>query len=129
MENVDSDTRYVAEKEVISLEERVMTIQPDSPLTFKNALKISGSVLLTSGAMMWAAYTQVQDQFTQVQDQFAQAQSQFTQVRDEISSLRSTSRDDFNRIAAKLDSMSITLTAVQVEQAVQKAINDRKQSQ
>ena len=99
-----------------------MTIQPDSPLTFKNALKISGSVLLTSGAMMWAAYTQVQDQFAQVQ-------SQFTQVRDEISSLRSTSRDDFNRIAAKLDSMSITLTAVQVEQAVQKAINDRKQSQ
>ena len=92
-----------------------MTIQPDSPLTVKNALKISGSVLLTSGAMMWAAYTQVQDQFTQ--------------VRDEISSLRSTSRDDFNRIAAKLDSMSITLTAVQVEQAVQKAINDSKQSQ
>ncbi|WP_414148188.1 hypothetical protein ACMGGR_03625 [Erwinia sp. BNK-24-b] len=120
-----------------------MTIQPDSPLTFKNALKISGSVLLTSGAMMWAAYTQVQDQFTQVQDQFAQvqnqfaqvqnqfaqAQNQFTRVRDEISSLRSTSRDDFNRIAAKLDSMSITLTAVQVEQAVQKAINDSKQSQ
>ncbi|MBV4368859.1 hypothetical protein [Erwinia phyllosphaerae] len=99
-----------------------MTIQPDSPLTVKNALKISGSVLLTSGAMMWAAYTQVQDQFAQVQ-------SQFTQVRDEISSLRSTSRNDFNRIAAKLDSMSITLTAVQVEQAVQKAINDRKQSQ
>ena len=113
-----------------------MTIQPDSPLTFKNALKISGSVLLTSGAMMWAAYTQVQDQFTQVQDQFsrvqdqfAQAQNQFTQVRDEISSLRSTSRDDFNRIAAKLDSISITLTAVQLEQAVQKAINDSKQSQ
>jgi len=113
-----------------------MTIQPDSPLTFKNALKISGSVLLTTGAMMWAAYTQVQDQFTQVQDQFsrvqdqfAQAQNQFTQVRDEISSLRSTSRDDFNRIAAKLDSISITLTAVQLEQAVQKAINDSKQSQ
>ncbi|MBV4368862.1 hypothetical protein [Erwinia phyllosphaerae] len=113
-----------------------MTIQPDSPLTFKNALKISGSVLLTSGAMMWAAYTQVQDQFTQVQDQFsrvqdqfAQAQNQFTRVRDEISSLRSTSRDDFNRIAAKLDSISITLTAVQLEQAVQKAINDSKQSQ
>ena len=98
-----------------------MTIQPDSPLTFKNALKISGSVLLITGAMMWAAYTQVQEQFTQVQNQFVQ-------VRDEISKLRSN-QEGFNRIAAKLDSMSITLTAVQVEQAVQKAIDDRKQGQ
>jgi len=91
-----------------------MTIQPDSPLTFKNALKISGSVLLITGAMMWAAYTQVQNQFVQ--------------VRDEISKLRSN-QEGFNRIAAKLDSISITLTAVQVEQAVQKAIDDRKQGQ
>lgn len=111
IENHDGSTMFVAETVTIDLEEEAMNLEPNSPLTFKGALKIAGGALLIIGSVMWAAYTQIQ--------------GQITDLRGEISTLRTSNHDDFNRVADKLDDIGKTLTTIQVDQATQKAKSDK----
>lgn len=72
----------------------------------------AGGALLIISRVLWAGHTQDQDQLTQ--------------LRVEVSTLRSSTYNDFNRVADKLDDIGETLTAIQVEQAAQKAKSDKK---
>lgn len=111
LENQDGSHMLIAESETFEFEEEAMNLEPNSPLTFKGALKIAGGALLIIGSVMWAAYTQIQ--------------GQITDLRGEISTLRTSNHDDFNRVADKLDDIGKTLTAIQVDQATQKAKSEK----
>ncbi|HCM9256106.1 TPA: hypothetical protein N5L18_003967 [Enterobacter cloacae subsp. dissolvens] len=109
LENTKGDTIFVPQfvRVHFKTKEEVMSFQPNSPITFKGAIWLAGASLLVAGGVLWAAYTQIQ--------------GQISDVRSEISTLRSSSHDDFNRVADKLDEINKTLTSIQIEQATQKA--------
>lgn len=109
IENTSGDTIYISEfvKANLKEKEEVMSFQPNSPITFKGAIWLAGASLLIAGSVLWGAYTQIQ--------------GQIGDVRSDVSTLRSSSHDDFNRVADKLDEINKTLTTIQVDQATLKA--------
>ncbi|WP_336281133.1 hypothetical protein [Cronobacter dublinensis] len=109
LENTSGDTIYLPELVELKpkAKEGIMSFQPNSPITFKAAMWLAGTSLLIAGTALWAAYSQVQ--------------GQISEVRNEIATLRTTSHDDFNRVADKLDDINKNLTNIQIEQASQKA--------
>ncbi len=112
LENQDGSTMYEAVYQPVEVkEEGKMKLQPSSPLTFGSALTLAGSTLLITGLVLWQAYDKIQDQISE--------------VRGEVSTLRSDNREDFNRVADRLDEINKTLTAIQVDMATVKTNTDK----
>lgn len=126
LENHNGNTMLFAEAIIIDLEEDEVSNNKTYPQELLHALKISWPFLLLVIAAVFAFF-----QFTQsrIDTQMAEVRTQLLEARKDASSdnaaLRSNMNEGLNRIADKLSDIDKTLTAIQVEQATQKAQSEQ----
>ncbi|MBF4936253.1 hypothetical protein HIK14_13000 [Cronobacter sakazakii] len=128
IENRDGSTMYVAETITIHTdEEDEVSNNKTYPQELLHALKISWPFLLVVIAAVFGFFQLTQ---SRIDTQMAEVRAQLLEARKDASSdnaaLRSNMNEGLNRIADKLSDIDKTLTAIQIEQATQKAQSDQK---
>ncbi|MFB4412727.1 hypothetical protein [Pantoea agglomerans] len=126
LENQDGSHMLVAESITIDLEEDAMSNNNSYGQELLHALKISWPILVIVVACVFGFFQLTQ---SRIDSQMAEVRAQITanqkSASEDNAALRTDTNQGLDRIADKLDDIGKTLTAIQVEQATQKAKSDK----
>ncbi|MET3814537.1 hypothetical protein [Pantoea sp. UYEF8] len=122
LENHDGSHMLVAETVTIDLEEDIMPIEKDSPLTIRWAIGLCVATLLGALAIAGGTYALIHSDVNDVRSDLTSSRDK---SGDDVDSLRGEMNQGFTRVADKLDDINKTLLKIQVDQATQRAKEEK----